>query len=86
VEAEPLRLHNVEAEFLTVHLRITMPMLELLLELKRATGLDQAGVFLRAIALLKMVVDAEDEGLFPALIDANGELKARLTGIKEISK
>lgn len=42
---------------------------------------SQSQMLRAAVALLHAVKEAEAKGLAPALIDANGEVRARLVGI-----
>lgn len=60
---------------------ITQEMREVLDRLSQRRGESISTVVRTAIALLKTVDEAESTGLYPALIDRDGKIVARLIGI-----
>ncbi len=59
-------------------LDLTPQMKQVLDDVARATGSTRAQVLRRALALMKVVVDAKQQQESPALIDGSGKVTARL--------
>lgn len=66
---------------LTMQLSVTPEMIAVLESLAGDLGQPAHKTLRTAIALLKTVVDARKDGLSPALVDGEGQIAARLTGI-----
>jgi hypothetical protein len=66
-----------------VHFDMTPEMRRLLDDMATSSGEGVSTVIRSAIALLKTVWEAEDRGQYPALIDAEGKVVARLVGVEK---
>jgi hypothetical protein len=71
---------GMERPTIRVSLDLTPEMKEVIEELARRSGTSQAVTLRNAIALLKLVKDAQDRGETAVLVDKEGNLAARIVG------
>ena len=75
-------IHSRESpERIRLTVEINTEMKNLIDALVEQTGSSRAEILRRSIALLKTVKDAESSGEYPALIDGDGNVRAKLVGV-----